>query len=437
MPSVGQVVQPRSQLARELHSAFEPDSAGQFSLMAEPARRNSIASGAIEDSNQTENNKLDSSSQNGPALQTIAISSVGIMASITVPDAASLEANLVGSSPTNSPNVIDESLSQNSTLSGFRRGPSWRQDQGRLKVAVGLVAAANQTGALAPPGVSIVEPEADPTRQLVTRGESPGAAESTQARGRRQIPVVQSGRASDKQRQKRKQQLQLQLIESLPRQLQQHHNQQQSHSMVGLRKVSASSQPGGGQNAGGSCGGLGGDILAMKEQRIRDKNKRLGQTNRKLLFMVVLFAFSWLPLNMFNLIQDYSETFSELPYHKHVFLIVHLISCSSVCYNPILYAWMSDNYRQELNDLMPRSNSLVGRCCALFRRTCCPPLTAAESGADRPAQPGGSRLARLLLGSCLFADEHPAPTKPANASARTSVASSTNSELDVPEVVAR
>lgn len=95
------------------------------------------------------------------------------------------------------------------------------------------------------------------------------------------------------------------------------------------------------------------DILALKEQRQRERDERLRQTNRKLLWMVIMFVVAWLPLNLFNLIQDYSETVSNSPYTNHVFLIVHLFASSSVCYNPILYAWMSDNYRQELRDILP------------------------------------------------------------------------------------
>lgn len=95
------------------------------------------------------------------------------------------------------------------------------------------------------------------------------------------------------------------------------------------------------------------NFMALKEQRQRERDQRTRQTNKKLGYMVGLFAISWLPLNIFNVVQDSSDALGKSPYMKHMFITVHLIACSCVCYNPILYAWMSDNYRQELRDVLP------------------------------------------------------------------------------------
>ena len=95
------------------------------------------------------------------------------------------------------------------------------------------------------------------------------------------------------------------------------------------------------------------DVIAVKEHRRRGKEKRMRKANMRLIFVVCIFANSWLPLNLFNIAQDYFETMSHWPYLTNTFLIVHQIACSSVCWNPILYAWMSETYRQELRNALP------------------------------------------------------------------------------------
>lgn len=92
---------------------------------------------------------------------------------------------------------------------------------------------------------------------------------------------------------------------------------------------------------------------AGRDGKRREKDRRSHQTNRKLLFMVVLFAISWLPLNVYNLTEDFFPLVACWQLWPATFLLVHLIACSSVCFNPILYAWMSDNYNQELRDVLP------------------------------------------------------------------------------------
>lgn len=96
------------------------------------------------------------------------------------------------------------------------------------------------------------------------------------------------------------------------------------------------------------------DVIAIKEQRQREKERRMRKANNRLIFVVVIFAHSWLPLNLFNIAQDYFEAMSHWPYLTNTFLIVHQIACSSVCWNPILYAWMSETYRQDLRHALPK-----------------------------------------------------------------------------------
>lgn len=108
------------------------------------------------------------------------------------------------------------------------------------------------------------------------------------------------------------------------------------------------------------------EILALRDRRARERESRHEQTNKKLLKMVRFFIYSWLPLNLFNLAQDYFENLGHWEYHKHAFLVVHVISCCSVCYNPILYALTSENIRQEVRITLPKflflpANWLIGK----------------------------------------------------------------------------
>lgn len=96
------------------------------------------------------------------------------------------------------------------------------------------------------------------------------------------------------------------------------------------------------------------DVLAIRERKQREKEKRARDLNRKLICMVLLFGFSWLPLDLFNIAQDSWDLFSSWEYLDDTYYLVHLLTCSSVCYNPILYAMLSDNYRSELKNLLPK-----------------------------------------------------------------------------------
>ncbi|KAG4068843.1 hypothetical protein HA402_004991 [Bradysia odoriphaga] len=91
-----------------------------------------------------------------------------------------------------------------------------------------------------------------------------------------------------------------------------------------------------------------GSKTSKKEEADRDRKKR---TNRMLISMVAVFGISWLPLNAVNIFNDYYETKSE--YYTLLFFIAHCIAMSSTCYNPILYAWLNDNFRKEFKLVLP------------------------------------------------------------------------------------
>lgn len=94
-------------------------------------------------------------------------------------------------------------------------------------------------------------------------------------------------------------------------------------------------------------------FMSAKVEQLQHRNWRIRQTNLKLLAVVGLFACSWLPLNMFNVVSDYFSLGGDTAQMRLIFIIAHTFASISVCYNPILYAWMSENYRQELANILP------------------------------------------------------------------------------------
>lgn len=78
------------------------------------------------------------------------------------------------------------------------------------------------------------------------------------------------------------------------------------------------------------------------------RNRRTRQTNLKLLAILGLFVFCWLPLNVYNTATDLLNGDADYDWQKITYIICQLCACLSVCLNPILYYWMSENYKQDL-----------------------------------------------------------------------------------------
>ncbi|GAU91478.1 hypothetical protein RvY_03718 [Ramazzottius varieornatus] len=84
---------------------------------------------------------------------------------------------------------------------------------------------------------------------------------------------------------------------------------------------------------------------------------RKKRTNRMLVAMVIIFGCCWLPLNLVNILNDYfPQTITGWEYFVLVFFLSHVVAVSSTCYNPILYAWMNENFRKEFKAVLPCLN---------------------------------------------------------------------------------
>ncbi|XP_019357749.1 PREDICTED: prolactin-releasing peptide receptor-like [Gavialis gangeticus] len=71
-----------------------------------------------------------------------------------------------------------------------------------------------------------------------------------------------------------------------------------------------------------------------------------------LVMVVVVFGVCWLPLHTFNLIRDININAIDAYYFSLVQLLCHWFAMSSACYNPFIYAWLHDSFREELKTLL-------------------------------------------------------------------------------------
>ncbi|KAI5175036.1 Prolactin-Releasing Peptide Receptor [Manis pentadactyla] len=71
-----------------------------------------------------------------------------------------------------------------------------------------------------------------------------------------------------------------------------------------------------------------------------------------LVVVVVVFAVCWLPLHVFNLLRDLDPSAIDPYAFGLVQLLCHWLAMSSACYNPFIYAWLHDSFREELRKLL-------------------------------------------------------------------------------------
>ncbi|KAG1651878.1 Neuropeptide F receptor [Nymphon striatum] len=86
---------------------------------------------------------------------------------------------------------------------------------------------------------------------------------------------------------------------------------------------------------------------AASVARISRKRK----TNQLLIAIACIFAMTWLPLNILNLVSDFGAVFENRETFNIVFAICHMIGMTSACSNPILYGWLNENFQKEFVDI--------------------------------------------------------------------------------------
>ena len=93
-----------------------------------------------------------------------------------------------------------------------------------------------------------------------------------------------------------------------------------------------------------------GQVTQIQSQRLTDKKRR---RIVMLILIVSIFALCWLPLNIYYLIIDFNfmnlmESTQFKRVKNQIFLICHWFAMSSVCYNPFVYCWLNDEFKNEV-----------------------------------------------------------------------------------------
>lgn len=106
----------------------------------------------------------------------------------------------------------------------------------------------------------------------------------------------------------------------------------------------------------------------------RKKNERRScrkrKTNLLLGGIAVVFALSWMPLNVLNLLIDFrGEYITGRMDVKLAYTVSHMLVLSSACINPVLYGWLNDNFRTEFIKVL--CCPCCGKVQQSVRRACC------------------------------------------------------------------
>lgn len=83
-------------------------------------------------------------------------------------------------------------------------------------------------------------------------------------------------------------------------------------------------------------------------------NQQLSQARAKrksiklLIAVVIVFAICWLPLNLYHLLTDLHPKPQMFQYNTMAFFACHWVAISSTCYNPFVYCWLNEHFREEV-----------------------------------------------------------------------------------------
>ncbi|XP_021357835.1 neuropeptide F receptor-like [Mizuhopecten yessoensis] len=114
---------------------------------------------------------------------------------------------------------------------------------------------------------------------------------------------------------------------------------------------------------------------SFQKRKNERQSRRKRKTNVTLSLIAVVFALSWLPLNLFNILTEFQfSQFKQLNINL-AYKICHMLVLSSACTNPMIYGWLNDNFRSEFIKVLSccvcciKLKSFVQRVCSC----CCAP----------------------------------------------------------------
>ena len=83
-------------------------------------------------------------------------------------------------------------------------------------------------------------------------------------------------------------------------------------------------------------------------------NSGSARINAILASVVVAFALSWLPLNVFNTVFDWNHEAIPSCSHDLIFSFCHLAAMASTCVNPVIYGFLNGNFQKQLKSTLAR-----------------------------------------------------------------------------------
>lgn len=107
-------------------------------------------------------------------------------------------------------------------------------------------------------------------------------------------------------------------------------------------------------------------IAGNRSRSSENRAARKRKTNILLAFIAIVFVFSWMPLNISNILVEFQfHIFKNKAIDINlVFVVCHMLVLSSACTNPVLYGWLNDNFRKEFIKVLQCS------CCNVLKRDC-------------------------------------------------------------------
>ncbi|XP_032985729.1 neuropeptide Y receptor type 4-2 [Rhinolophus ferrumequinum] len=79
---------------------------------------------------------------------------------------------------------------------------------------------------------------------------------------------------------------------------------------------------------------------------------QMRRINGILVAMVAAFALLWLPLHVFNSLEDWYHEAIPVCHGNLIFLLCHLLAMASTCINPFIYGFLNTNFKKEVKALV-------------------------------------------------------------------------------------
>ncbi|XP_069782376.1 neuropeptide Y receptor type 5-like [Narcine bancroftii] len=93
-------------------------------------------------------------------------------------------------------------------------------------------------------------------------------------------------------------------------------------------------------------------VIHVTPKSITRLRKRSRCVFYKLTIVIVAFTVSWMPLHIFHLLTDFNANLISNRHFKLVYCICHLLGLLSCCLNPILYGFLNNGIKSNLQSLV-------------------------------------------------------------------------------------